>query len=207
MDRIYKEMPAGDIPWNMETPPEILRSVAENRLSRPCKVIEMGCGAGNYVIYFSKLGFDATGVDISGNAVAIARKSAADAGSTCRFIVADVLGDLPEIVGAFDFAYDWELLHHIYPEDREKYVRNVDRLLVPGGRYLSVCFSEADPQFGGVGKYRKTGLGTVLYFSSEAELASLFRKRFRIEELNTVDIAGKHAVHKAVCAWMKKGDP
>jgi len=73
-----------------------------------------------------------------------------------------------------------------------------------GGRYLSVCFSEEDPQFGGSGKYRKTPLGTVLYFSSEKEMELLFRKRFVICELETIDIEGKNAVHKAIYAFMKK---
>jgi hypothetical protein len=46
----------------------------------------------------------------------------------------------------------------------------VHRLLVPGGKYLSVCFSEKDAGFGGTGKTRRTTLDTMLYFSSEDEL-------------------------------------
>jgi hypothetical protein len=37
---------------------------------------------------------------------------------SCDFIVAHILGDLREVEGTFDFAYDWELLHHILPEQR-----------------------------------------------------------------------------------------
>ncbi len=204
MDRIYGEIPAKEIPWNLENPPEILRSLVRRKVVEPCKVIELGCGAGNYVIYFSRMGFDATGVDISGNAVEIARRSALGAGVACRFVVGDVLGETAKFGDEFDFAYDWELLHHIFPEDREKYAWNVHRLLKPGGRYLSVCFSEADPGFGGAGKYRETHLGTVLYFSSEEEIGSLFERRFLVEELKTVEIAGRHAAHKAVFAMMKR---
>ena len=76
--------------------------------------------------------------------------------------------------GTFDFAYNWEFLHHIFPKDREKYVQNVHKLLNWEATYYSVCFSEKDPQFGGVGKFRKTRMGTTLYFSSESELTSLF---------------------------------
>ncbi len=70
----------------------------------------------------------------------------------CNFISSDVLGDMAEIQETFDFAYDWELLHHIFPEVRETYIHNVHRLLNPEGRYLSVCFSEKSPEFGGTGK-------------------------------------------------------
>jgi hypothetical protein len=95
-------------------------------------------------------------------------------------------------------------MHHVFPEDRPRYIRNVHEILHPGGIYLSVGFSEDDPAFGGEGKYRKTPLGTTLYFSSEAELEELFTRHFRIDELKTVDICGKRNSHKAVMAWMTR---
>jgi SAM-dependent methyltransferase len=204
MEKIYRDIDPDKIPWNIETPPEILTGLTSKNIIRPCKAIELGCGAGNYVIYFSKIGFDATGVDISENAIEIAKKSALKAGVTCKFIVADLLGDLSEINEKYDFAYDWELLHHIFPDHREKYVNNVCRLLNPKGRYLSVCFSEDSPQFGGTGKYRSTPLGTVLYFSNEEEIESLFTTCFVIEDLKTTEIMGKNAPHKVIYALMKK---
>jgi cyclopropane fatty-acyl-phospholipid synthase-like methyltransferase len=204
MEQIYRGMSLENIPWNRETPPDLLQSLVHAHTIIPCKTIELGCGAGNYVIYLAQQGFDVTGVDISNAAIEIAKKSASEKSVTCKFIAADVLGDMPEIREAYDFAYDWELLHHIFPEDREKYIRNVHRLLKPGGRYLSVCFSEKSPQFGGEGKYRKTPIDTVLYFSSESEMKSLFDPSFYIEELKTIDIEGKFATHKAIYAFLKK---
>lgn len=204
MERIYRDIPLDAIPWNMATPPEILVTAVTANTTMACKAIEMGCGAGNYVIYLSKLGYDCAGLDISENAIRIARNSALTAGANCKFIVADVTGDLPECHARFDLVYDWELLHHIFPEDREKYLDNVDRLLNSNGRYLSVCFSEDSPQFGGSGKYRKTPLGTVLYFSSEKEMELLFKKYFVIEDLKTMDVKGKSSTHKAIYAFMKK---
>ncbi len=204
MDEIYTNLPPDKIPWNSESPPAILRALVDTGTIGPCRAIELGCGAGNYVIYLAGRGFDATGVDISGAAIRIATRAASEKGVACRFVVADVLGDLADLRGPFDFAYDWELLHHVFPPDRKKYVANVARLLDPGGRYLSVCFSERSPQFGGIGKYRRTPLGTVLYFSSEGEMVTLFEPLFVIDELKTVDVEGKAATHKAVCAFMKK---
>jgi len=204
MERIYRDIPLDKIPWNIPTPPEILVAAVTANLARTCKVIDMGCGAGNYIIHFAKLGYDCTGVDISENAIRMARDAALAAGVDCRFLVADVTGDLSEWYSTFDFVYDWELLHHIFPEDREKYISNVHRLLNPDGRYLSVCFSEEDPQFGGCGKYRKTSLDTVLYFSSEKEMELLFEKCFVICDLKTIDIKGKNLTHKAIYAFMKK---
>ena len=205
MEKIYSELPPDDIPWNIETPPKELQALIKNKVLSPCRVIELGCGVGNYVAYFARNGFDATGVDISENAIRMAQKTAQRLGVRCTFVVADVLGDLGAIPSsAFDFAYDWELLHHIFPEDRDKYIGNVWKLLKPVGRYLSVSFSEKSKQFGGIGKYRKTPLGTVLYFSSESELECLLKNQFVIEALKTIDIKGKHAVQTAIYALCRK---
>ena len=204
MNKIYRAMDLDHIPWNVETPPEILEDLIKSGKLSPCKIIELGCGAGNSVRYFSKMGFDATGVDISERAIEIARELAKKDDVICEFIAADVLGNLSEIHSKYDFVYDWELLHHIFPEDRNKYIDNVHRLLKSQGQYLSVCFSEANTRFGGSGKYRKTPIGTVLYFSNEAEIESLFRRLFYVVELKSVDIQGKNGVHKAIYALLRR---
>lgn len=204
MEKIYKDISPEKIPWNIETAPDILKNIVRTGKIKPCKVIDLGCGTGNYVIYLSSKGFDATGVDFSKTAIELARNSALKSGVICKFIWADVLGEMTEVKETFDFAYDWELLHHIFPPDREKYINNVYSLLNPGGKYLSVCFSEEDPDFGGEGKYRKTPLGTILYFSSEGELRDLFEPDFHIHELCTSEIAGKYGPHMAVIALMER---
>lgn len=207
-DEIYRTLPLQNIPWNIETPPDALVQLVQGGRIKPCKVIDFGCGAGNYAIYLASKGFDVTGVDISPRAIEFAKENAGRKNVKCHFIVADVLGDVGKNVNeTFDFAYDWELLHHIYPENREKYVRNVHKVLAAGGKYFSVCFSEKDTEFGGSGKYRKTRLGTILYFSSEKELRDLFSRFFNIIELTTIEISGTTVSHFVNCAFMTKKEP
>ena len=156
------------------------------------------------MIYLAQKGFDVIGVDISESAIEMAKRSASDKGVDCRFITADVRYGISEVHDKFDFAYDWEVMHHVFPQDRKAYINNVYNLLNPEGSYLSVCFSEESPQFGSKGKYRKTPLDTVLYFSSENEMEILFKPLFNIEELKTVDVEGKFGTHKAIYAFLKK---
>lgn len=198
VDRIYQTIPLDNIPWNSETPPDALVRIVQDGKVRPCKTIDLGCGAGNYAIYLAGLGFELTGVDSSPTAIKIAGEHAKKQGVRCRFIVADLLGDLHEVTDTFDFAYDWEFLHHIFPEDRGTYIKNVHKILNPGATYFSVCFSMKDPQFGGSGKFRKTRIGTTLYFSSESELRELVSPYFRIRELKTIDVRAKFGPHVAI---------
>lgn len=204
IDRIYQNIPLDKIPWNSETPPDALVNLVKGGKVRPCRTIDLGCGAGNYAIYLAGLGFEVTGVDSSPAAIKIAGENAKKRGVRCRFIVADLLGDLHEVTDTFDFAFDWELLHHIYPEDRVTYINNVSKILNPKATCFSVCFSDKDPQFGGSGKYRKTQMGTTLYFSSESELRELFSPYFAIRKLRTIRISGKYGPHAAVCALLER---
>lgn len=211
MERIYggQIVPVEDIPWNRPEPPELLVELVESGKVAPCKAIDLGCGAGNYAIYLASRGFDMTGVDISPRAIELARENARRRGVACRFVTADLLGELnlSEVGQAYGFAYDWELLHHVYPRQRKRYVANVSALLSPGAKYLSVCFSEEDPQFGGKGKYRATRLRTHLYFSSENELRELFSPHFDILDLRTVEITAETGSHAVIYAFMKKRLP
>jgi hypothetical protein len=76
-------------------------------------------------------------------------------------------------------------------------------MLRPDGRYFSVCFSDDDPEFGGVGKFRRTPLGTELYFSSETEIRALVEPHFEIEDLYTATI-GTRGLHRAVVVMGRK---
>ncbi len=147
-----------------------------------------------------------TGIDISPAAIALAGRLAREKGVECLFVEGDVTEDLAWHKSAFDLGYDWEVLHHVFPEKRQAYVSNVHRMLWPGATHLSVCFSEEDPDFGGSGKYRETPLGTTLYFSSEEEIERLFSQKFRALELDTTAIAGKYGPHWAVVALLERNE-
>ncbi|MFX1277780.1 MAG: class I SAM-dependent methyltransferase [Promethearchaeota archaeon] len=204
IDNIYRDTPEDKIPWNYDTPPESLVELVKNQKVKPCTAIDLGCGIGNYSIYLANEGFSMTGIDISDLAISIARRKAREQKVECRFLVKDLLGELEDFNEKFEFAFDWELLHHIFPEERKKFVENVYKLLNPGGKYLSVSFSEKDPSFGGIGKYRETPLGTLLHFSSKLEMKELFEPFFKIIELKTIEIRGKPKPHIANYVFMEK---
>lgn len=204
MEDIYKNIDPGNIPWNIESPPAALVDLVLEGGIFQCNTLEIGCGMGNSAIYLAQQGFEVTGIDISPTAIAVARTNASAKKVVCNFLLADILSDLKEFDQTFDFIFDWSVLHHIFPENRKAYVENINRLLNPGGKYLSVCFSEEDGAFSGSGKYRETLIGTTLYFSSEDEIRDLFTAYFNILDLGTIEIEGKPKAHRAIYAFMEK---
>jgi SAM-dependent methyltransferase len=204
MDRIYRELSPAEIPWNLEQPPRALVELVESGRVAPCDTVDLGCGAGHYAVWLAQQGFSVTGLDLSTTAVALAEALARDLGVACRFLACDLLAPLPDLEARFDFAFDWEVLHHVFPDDRARFAATVHRLLRPGGTYLSVCFAEDDPGLPGSGKFRHTPLGTVLYLSSEREVRDLFEPLYVVESLGTIDVAGKRGPHRAVRALLTK---
>ncbi len=204
MEQIYGNAPPDKIPWNIKQPPKQLVELVESGIVAPCRAIDLGCGAGNYAIWLAKNGFKVTGIDLSESAVKLARKQAKQENVKCIFKAGD-LTDTKFIADTeWEFAYDWEVLHHVFPEVRDKYIRNVVKLLQKGAAYYTVCFSEEDKDFGGEGKYRKTPMDTTLYFSSEKEIAQLLDAHFEIKEITTTEITGKYGPHMAVIAFAVK---
>ena len=206
----FEEVYKGDIeeiPWNHEQPPELLVELVESGQVKKGKALDLGCGLGNYVIWLAKKGFDVVGVDGSPTAIKIAKKNAKRKKVKCKFLNSDLTERWPhEITNPrirtknkslisrgkpFDFVYDWGLLHHIMPEDRDRYIRKVHRVLKPKGKYASLCFNEKDESFEGTGKYRGTRLGTDVYLSSEKELRKLYGKYFRIIDFRVFESVSK----------------
>ncbi|MGA2112979.1 MAG: class I SAM-dependent methyltransferase [Anaerolineales bacterium] len=103
MEGIYRKTPLEKIPWNMETPAPALVELIEGGKLKPCKVIDLGCGAGNCTVYLAGQGFAATGVNISPAAIEHAKENARKKSVQCDFVVLDVLGPLGRYDETFGF--------------------------------------------------------------------------------------------------------
>ena len=89
-------------------------------------------------------GADALGVDVSPNAIAQARRKAAERGSTARFEVTDVL-ELGQRGLSFDTVVDSGVFHVFDDEDRARYVASLASLMRAGATCYLLCFSDRQP--------------------------------------------------------------
>jgi SAM-dependent methyltransferase len=99
------------------------------------RAIELGCGTAPMLRWLCAKGFSGVGVDVSRTAIAMAR--AQSRGLGIRFKHADLCHGLPVKPATFDLALDGHCLHCIISAtDRKAFLRNVRRLLKPGGLFL-----------------------------------------------------------------------
>ena len=102
------------------------------------KLLEVGCGIGVDSIQLAKAGFDVTAVDLTENALTVAREFAAHSGVSIDFRRANAENlDFPD--ATFDVVYSFGVLHHT--PDIEKAVSEVRRVLKPGGKALIMLYA------------------------------------------------------------------
>ncbi|MFT5749857.1 MAG: 2-polyprenyl-3-methyl-5-hydroxy-6-metoxy-1,4-benzoquinol methylase [Ancylomarina sp.] len=203
-NKIYGEQSPENIPWNALDLPKAIKELIDNEIIKACKAIDIGCGLGNYSRELARMGFEMFGIDFSNVAIEKAKTLAIKDKLSVEFLVADLTQELKLSLSEFDFAFDYGLLHHIFPENREIFARNVAKLLNENAFYLSIAFNEEDDYFEGKEKYRQTPTGSVLYFSNTDEIKELFSPLFHILDLKNITIPGKNGNHRAYYALMQK---
>jgi SAM-dependent methyltransferase len=112
------------------------RALLELHVQAGMRVLELGCGAGSVTEALLERGADVIACDLSEAALDSIRR---DLGGRdgLEILHADAR-ELPFEDGSFDLVvFAWNGLDWIHPEeDRERALREVVRVLVPGGRFL-----------------------------------------------------------------------
>ena len=118
--------------------------------ARMGSVLELGCGQGGDSILLSERADLVVGVDISCSGTALARRIAQERYGRSNVRFAAVEGErLPFQDDAFDVVYCRDALHHV--SDPPQVVREVRRVLKPGGRFVAIEANPLNPQMALIG--------------------------------------------------------
>ena len=108
-----------------------------------CKsLLVPGCGYGRNANYYQTKGYKVTGIDMSGVAIDMARKT----NSAIDYITGSVLD--VEIKGPFDAIYGFNILHLFLEHDRKKFISRCHQLLGNGGIAFFTVFSDQESTSG-----------------------------------------------------------
>ncbi len=133
-----------ELPWDTGRPDTYLVRMVSRWPLHQGSVLDIGCGTGTNSLWLARQGFEVTGLDISKEAVAIARKRASEEGIECGFVCDDFLtAGVPAT--SVQFVFDRGCFHSVKEEQREAFVERVAELLDPGGLWLSMIGNADDP--------------------------------------------------------------
>jgi cyclopropane fatty-acyl-phospholipid synthase-like methyltransferase len=137
----FENLYAGKAPWDIGKPQAPFVAAAD-RVTSP--VLDAGCGTGDSALFFAARGHRVTGIDFLEEPIRRARAKAAERGLTVQFLVKDALtlGDVGE---RFASVIDSGLFHVFSDDNRRRYVKELAKVVEPGGRVFLMCFSDEEP--------------------------------------------------------------
>ena len=134
---VHYDTMASEYSQHRRVHPEVLRNLlSESRIDRASRVLEVGCGTGNYVAELESIvGCSCWGTDPSNEMLAAARER-------CERVTfrAGRAEELEFTASFFDLVFSVDVIHHV--EDITAYFQEVQRVLKPGGRVCTVTDSE-----------------------------------------------------------------
>jgi len=137
-DAYYRENDPETMPWFSAGLDRDVREAVGRLSLEGGRLLDLGSGPGTQAVELAKMGFEATGSDISEAAV----RRAADLGHA-SFVADDILDTrLPE--GGFDLVLDRGCFHVFGPDDRPAYLDGVKKVLRRGGILLLKCMSSKE---------------------------------------------------------------
>lgn len=128
--------------WERRVPPTDLIDLVEGSASsRSGRALDIGCGTGTDSIYLAMHGWDVTGVDMVPKALSTARRKAAAAGVSPRFLEGDVtrLRDLG-VGDGYTLLLDFGCFHTLPKDQRDAYVDGVSEAAAAGATLLLYGF-------------------------------------------------------------------
>ena len=105
--------------------------------AQPKRILDLGCGTGRHLVFLEDRGYETYGMDISANGLIYARDWLQKKGHPARVLIADMTS-LPYPPSSFDIIISMYVIHHNPLADLRLTVREIYRLLHPGGLILLV---------------------------------------------------------------------
>ncbi|HSF24073.1 MAG TPA: class I SAM-dependent methyltransferase [Blastocatellia bacterium] len=99
------------------------------------RILDLGCGAGPYSLWFAERGSRVSGLDLSETMIALASQKAAEGGVRIDFRVADIRKPLPFTDAEFDLVFTATALHYV--EDLATLFGEIARVMKATGHFVA----------------------------------------------------------------------
>ena len=177
---VYQEKSPSEVSWYQKEPKLSLELIRCTNVASNDAIIDVGGGASVLVDYLSKESFtNLTVLDISENAIAMAKKRLGDTAKSIEWIVSDITQF--DTSQKFSLWHDRALFHFLTePSDRKIYVKALTKAIRTEGHLIIATFAIGGPE-------KCSGLEIVQY-DSEKMIAELGDNFSLVEERKEIHI-------------------
>ena len=177
--KVYQEKSSSDVSWYQKEPKLSLELIHRTGVSKGEAIIDVGGGASVLTDHLCKDGFTNISVlDISANALAVARKRLRDYEDNIEWLEADITEFSPP--HQYSVWHDRAVFHFLTDaSDRKRYTAALSQALRPGGHLIIAAFALGGPTI-------CSGLDIVQYDSTKlsSELGNQLKLIEEIEEIH-----------------------
>ena len=120
--------------WPQREPVPLFYEAVPAFQSRKCRrILDLGCGHGNYTVPFAEIGFDVTGIDISSTGLNISKRRLETAAMPVSLVQCDFRFPLPFRESSFDGIWSLQSIHHARISEIRLVIQELWRVLTRGG--------------------------------------------------------------------------
>lgn len=157
-----------ETPWDRGVPNSEFQRIIREHAIAPCRALEVGCGTGTNAVWLARQGFTVTAFDLAPLAIQRALERNREAGTEINFFAGNALA-LPPLGEPFPFVYDCGVYHGLRRAHWALYRNTLERVVAPGGHYMTLAANAHEPCQPGMGPQGVTETELV------TELGSIFR--------------------------------
>ncbi len=122
-----------------ELEPRFSEIIKYLRITPGMRVLDIGCGRGEMVLYAAKRGAKAIGIDYATEAIKLAKlvlmKQKKEIAKNMQFLIMDAK-KLKFSSNSFDLIIMTDVVEHLYPEELDNVFNECKRVLKPGGKMV-----------------------------------------------------------------------
>lgn len=107
------------------------------------KLLDLGCGSGRHIIYFTRKGFEVHGIDVAKEGIKLVKSWLQKEGLDAKLTLGSIYEKLQYEDNFFDAIISTQVIHHSNIENIRNTIKEIERILKPSGIiFISVTKSK-----------------------------------------------------------------
>ena len=196
----------------------LIREQGKSLLNVTSSVLDLGCGNGRNLIWLAdSFNMHGVGYDISHEAIAQAKQHTKNRNLNLKYEPRSIAGPIPLEDKSQNLVLDMMVSHFLKEQEREDLVKEIYRVLRPGGFlfYKTFLLDEdthakrllEEHSTDEKNTYIHPKIGVAEHVSTESEIEELYGKYFEIRKIHKSHRhRGRHGKRRSISVYMQKSN-